>query len=150
HVIRVNYRSANVYEPEKVENPLRRAGNLVFRLRGKDIAGVQQFDIRHDQRMDTLNSFGNLETIPPHTGPDGTVYPFGRILRGETKSYFPDRTFEKMLEAQGQQPAIRIDTSWLLVGHVDETLSFVKAPTPRGWKLLVNDARLAKKMLEDE
>ncbi|MFO0742276.1 MAG: protein-arginine deiminase family protein [Labilithrix sp.] len=149
HVIRVNYRSANVYAPQRKENPLRPAGTLVFRLRGKDIAGVQQFDIAHDPNMDTLNSFGNLETIPPHTA-NGTTFPFGRILRGETKSYFPDRAFETMLEAQGQQPAIHIDTSWLLVGHVDETLSFVKAPTPRGWKLLVNDARLAKKMLEEQ
>jgi protein-arginine deiminase len=63
---------------------------------------------------------------------------------------FPDKTLEKLLEAQGQQPPIYIDTSWLLVGHVDETLSFVKAATPRGWKVLVNDARLAKKMLEDQ
>lgn len=149
HVIRVNYRSANVYEPEKAESPLRRAGSLVFRLRGKDIAGVQQFDIGHDPEMDTLNSFGNLETVPPYTA-NGTTFPFGRILRGETKSYFPDRSFETMLEAQGQQPPIYIDTSWLLVGHVDETLSFVKAPTPRGWKVLVNDARLAKQMLEEQ
>lgn len=149
HVIRVNYRSANVYQPEKAHNPLRAAGNLVFRLRGKDTAGVQQFDIGHDPNMDTLNSFGNLETIPPHTA-NGVTYPFGRLLRGETKSYFPDPAFEAMVEAQGQQPPIYIDTSWLLVGHVDETLSFVKAPTARGWKLLVNDARLAKKMLEAE
>lgn len=149
HVIRVNYRSANVYTPDKPANPLRPAGNLVFRLRGKDTAGVQQFDIKHSPQMDTLNSFGNLETVPPYTA-NGMTYPFGRILRGETKTYFPDRTFETMVESQGQQPPIFIDTSWLLVGHVDETLSFVKAPTARGWKVLVNDARLAKKMLEDQ
>jgi protein-arginine deiminase len=149
HVIRVNYRSANVYSPEKKDNPLRPAGSFVFRLRGKDIAGVQQFDVKHAQEMDTLNSFGNLETVPPYRA-NGVDYPFGRVLRGETSSYFPDRTFEKMIEAQGQQPPIYIDTSWLLVGHVDETISFVKASTPRGWKVLVNDARLAKKMLEDQ
>lgn len=149
HVVRVNYRSANVYEPEKKDNPLRPAGTVVFRLRGKDVAGVQQFDIKHDQEMDSLNSFGNLETAPPHTA-NGVFYPFGRVVRGETKSFFPDKAFETMIESQGQQPPIYIDTSWLLVGHVDETISFVKAPTPRGWKLLVNDARMAKKMLEDQ
>ena len=37
----------------------------------------------------------------------------------------------------------------MFVGHVDETVSFVKAPTPRGWALLVNDPRMAKQMLED-
>src|SRR5262249_15150030 len=47
------------------------------------------------------------------------------------------------------QPAIAIDTSWLYVGHVDETLSFAKAPTKRGWMLLANDPTLAKKMLDD-
>src|SRR6201999_2248836 len=108
-----------------------------------------QFDIKHDPSMDSLNSFGNLETAPPHTA-NGVTYPFGRVIRGQIATFFPDPTFEKMIESQGQQPPIYIDTSWLLVGHVDETLSYVKAPTPRGWKLLVNDARLAEKMLEEE
>jgi protein-arginine deiminase len=99
--------------------------------------------------MDSLNSFGNLETVPPHAI-GATSYPFGRVIRGQTPTFYPDKTFERMIESQGQQPPIYIDTSWLLVGHVDETLSFVKAATPRGWKLLVNDARLAKKMLEDQ
>ena len=55
-----------------------------------------------------------------------------------------------MLDAQGQQPTVYVDTSWLLVGHVDETVSFLKVNSPRGWIVLVNDPRLAKQMLEDE
>lgn len=149
HTIRVNYRSANVFEPTDPLNPLRPAGKFVFTARGKDVAGVQQFDVHHDQGMDSLNSFGNLETAPPHSA-NGVRYPFGRVVRGQITSFFPDPTFEKMIESQGQQPPIYIDTSWLLVGHVDETLSYVKANTPRGWKLLVNDARLAKQMLQDQ
>ncbi len=148
HVIRVNYRSANVFEPNKPKTPLRPAGKFVFKQRGKDIAGIQQFDIEHDPDMDTLNSFGNFETVPPYEK-DGVSYPFGRVVRGNVKSYHPDETFTKMIHSQGMQPEIFVDTSWLLVAHIDETTSFVKAPTPRGWKLLVNDARLAKKMLED-
>ncbi|MDF2696907.1 MAG: Protein-arginine deiminase type [Labilithrix sp.] len=148
HVMRVNYRSANVFEPGKTKSPLRPAGQLVFKLRGRDVAGVQQFDIRHSPDMDTLNSFGNLETVPPYEK-DGVSFPFGRVVRGKTKSYYPDKTFEAMIAAQGQQPEIAVDTSWLLVAHIDETISFVKAPTPRGWMLLVNDAPLAKKLLED-
>jgi protein-arginine deiminase len=55
------------------------------------------------------------------------------------------------MDSQGwQSPALDIDTSWLLVAHIDETVSFLKASTPRGWVLLVNDARLAKTMLEAE
>ncbi|MBX3263348.1 MAG: protein-arginine deiminase [Labilithrix sp.] len=148
HVMRVNYRSANVFEPNKEKSPLRPAGQFVFKVRGRDVAGVQQFDIDHNPDMDTLNSFGNFETVPPYTK-DGVSYPFGRVVRGKTKSYYPDKTFSKLIAAQGQQPEIDVDTSWLLVAHIDETISFVKAPTPRGWALLVNDAPMAKKMLED-
>jgi len=148
HVIRVNYRSANISDPSRKGRPLRDAGKVVFQLRGKDVAGVQQFDLAHDPGMDTLNSFGNWETVPPYEK-DGVAFPFGRILRGSANHFFPDRTFARMMESQAQQPPIDIDTSWLYVGHVDETVSFVKAPTPRGWMLLVNDARLAKVILED-
>ncbi|MBX3223462.1 MAG: protein-arginine deiminase [Labilithrix sp.] len=148
HVMRVNYRSANVFEPSKEKSPLRPAGQFVFQVRGRNVAGVQQFDIDHNPDMDTLNSFGNFETVPPYTK-DGVSFPLGRVVRGKTKSYYPDKTFAKMIAAQGQQPEIDVDTSWLLVAHIDETISFVKAPTPRGWALLVNDAPMAKKMLED-
>lgn len=149
HVVHVNYRSANLYSPNDKKAPLRPAGQVVFRMRGKDSAGIQQYDPKHSLEMDSLNSFGNFETVPPHTK-DGASFPFGRVLRGRTTSFYPDASFAKMIDAQGQQPAIDIDTSWLYVGHVDETLSFVKANTPRGWVLLANDARLARKMLEDE
>jgi protein-arginine deiminase len=150
HVMHVNLRSANVFEPSDTKNPLRTAGQVVFTtFRGKDTAGVQQFDRSHNQDMDSLNSFGNLETIPPYTLGDKT-YPFGRVLRGKTDTFFPDKTFTKMMESQSVQPPVYIDTSWLLVGHVDETMSFVKANTPRGWALLVNDPTIAKKMLEDQ
>ncbi len=148
HVMRVNYRSANVFDPARKGRPLREAGKVVFQLRGTDVAAVQQFDLEHDPEMDTLNSFGNRETGPPFEK-DGVSFPFGRILRGSTRQFYPDRTFTQMVQAQLQQPTIDIDTSWLYVGHVDETLSFVKAPTPRGWALLANDPRLAKTMLED-
>ncbi len=147
HVMRVNYRSANVFEPADAKKPLRPAGRVVFAFRGPDVAAIQQFDLKHSPRMDTLNSFGNFETVPPYEK-DGASFPFGRVLRGSTRSYFPDKTFTKLVDSQGQQPAIAVDTSWLAVAHVDETLSFVKAPTPRGWVVLANDARLARQMLE--
>lgn len=147
HVMHVTYRSANVYEPGEKKTPLRTAGQVVFtKMRGKDSAGVQQFDVRHEQQMDSLNSFGNFETVPPYG-----EFPLGRVLRGRTKTFYPDKAFTKMIDAQAiQLPAIDIDTSWLVVGHVDETLSFVQAKSARGWVLLANDARLAKKMLEDQ
>ncbi len=138
HVVRVYFRSANF------TGQLRTAGRVVYTtFRGKDRAGVTQYDPNHPNSADTLNSFGNTETIPPFSG-----YPLGRILRGSTPSFYPDQSFDAMLSAQGAQTPINIDTSWLTVGHVDETISFVKANTPRGWVMLVNDAALAKTMLQ--
>lgn len=152
-VIRVYYRSANVYSPTSTTKPLRPAGRAVFTaLRGKDSAGVQQFDInwaKQNGEMDTLNSTGNTETIPPYTL-NGVSYPLGRVLRGSIPSFQPDPSFTTMLESQAMQPMVTIDTSWLLVGHVDETVSFIPANTPRGWKMLMNDPALAKTMLQQQ
>ncbi|MDC3959395.1 protein-arginine deiminase [Polyangium jinanense] len=141
-VMHVNFRSANH------TGSLRPAGRIVFALRGKDVGGLAQFDSAHSNQMDSLNSFGNLETVPPYTH-GGKSYPNGRVLRGSTPSYYPDKSFDRMVSAQGAQPIIYIDTEWLLVGHVDETTTFIKANTPRGWALGLNDAALAKQMLED-
>ena len=147
HVIRVNIRSANE-QNASATNPLRSAGKVVFTMmRGKDAAGLQQFDPTRGGRNDTLNSFGNLETIPPYTN-GAESYPMGRILRGKISSYAPDATFLRMMEDQQVQPPVYIDTSWLLVSHVDETTSFIKANSPRGWVMLVNDPTAAKAMLE--
>ncbi|MBX3186338.1 MAG: protein-arginine deiminase [Labilithrix sp.] len=148
HVMRVNIRSANMSSPQSTRNPLRRAGRVVFtHLRGKDSAGIQEYDPSRFGRFDTLNSFGNFETIPPYTR-GGESFPLGRILRGSTPSYFPDKAFGRMMEAQKVQEPLYVDTSWLIVGHVDETISFVKSPSPRGWALLVNDPAAAREMLQ--
>ncbi|MCC6647552.1 MAG: protein-arginine deiminase [Polyangiaceae bacterium] len=143
-VMQVFVRSANVYEPKSASFPLREAGRVVFeRFRGKDRAGVVQYERGHDEDSDTLNSFGNLEVVPPTPG-----HPLGRILRGSVPSFAPDPSFATMIASQRMQPPILVDTSWLEVAHVDETLSFVRAKTPLGWALAVNDARLAKSILE--
>jgi protein-arginine deiminase len=127
---------------------LRAAGKFVFtQFRGPDRAGIQQYGAP-DAAMDSLSSLGNLETVPPFVHA-GARFPLGRVLRGAVPSRHPDPTFTKMIDAQKMQPAIELDTSWLAVGHVDETLSFVKADSPRGWVALANDARLARQMLQD-
>ncbi|MBR8639766.1 hypothetical protein KEF29_11800 [Streptomyces tuirus] len=59
----------------------------------------------------------------------------------------PDPAFVRMIEAQGMQPAVTIDTSWLLVGHVDETVHVVRAGNERGWTLAVADPRQAVELL---
>ncbi len=150
HVIRVAIRSSNISR-RAATSPLRAAGRVVFTtLRGKDVAGLQEFDPRAPRDMDSLNSFGNTETIPPFAH-GGKSWPLGRILRGSTPSFYPDKKLAALFEAQGVQQPVLIDTSWLLVGHVDETVSFVAAEAPgaRSFLLLANDPRRAKKLLED-
>ncbi|RZS43463.1 protein-arginine deiminase (PAD) [Herbihabitans rhizosphaerae] len=48
-----------------------------------------------------------------------------------------------MLESQGAQPPVTVDTSWLVVGHVDEIVHVVRADNRRGWTIMVADPRLA-------
>ena len=150
-VMRVFFRSANIENPFDRNFPMRAAGRLVFtRFRGKDVAGIQQLDLRSDADTQSLNSMGNFETIPPYTQ-GARKWSLGRVLRGSVRGFAPDQSFVSMTESQKyQEPSVNIDTSWLLVGHVDETVSFLKANTPRGWIMLANDARLAKQMLEAE
>jgi protein-arginine deiminase len=148
HAIRVYVRSANI-DTYGWSPTLRPGGRIVFsQFRGKDVAGVQQVDMKHDLDMDSLDSFGNTETIPPHTH-NGTSYPLGRVLRGSVPSFHPDPTMSLLISSQAVQPVLNIDTSWLLVGHVDETLSFIKADTPLGFAVIVNDPVLARSMLEE-
>ena len=92
----------------------------------------------------SYDSHGNHDLLPAYTnGKD--AYPIGRIIHGsgiltETGEFY---------NAQGPQgPAVEVDTSWLLVGHVDEVLSYVPAKNANGWKLLIADNNLSKKMLE--
>ncbi len=147
HAIRVNYRSANVYD--NGNNPLREAGRFAFDLRGVDSAAIQEYDTSSDPGMDSLNSFGNTETIPPYTH-NGNEYLLGRLFRGHVSTFYPDPRFSKMLESQLVQPPVYVDTSWLIVGHVDESITFLPtAKAERGWTIGVSDAVMAKTMFED-
>lgn len=138
HTIHLNFRSAN-YTGET----LRSAGRVVFtELRGPDSGGAVQYDPSHDDGMDTLNSFGNTETIPPYEN-GGAAWTLGRVIRGGTPAFHPDPSFDELIDAQGMQPVIHIDTSWLLVAHIDETITFLPAASPRGWVVLAADVTTA-------
>lgn len=98
----------------------------------------------------TFDSTGNLECTPPITTKAGKNFPFGRIYFGPgrpAETLDPDT--KEFLEKQVVQAPIEIDTSWLLVGHVDEIISFVPAPGAKGFKLLLASPRLAYKILRD-
>jgi len=62
---------------------------------------------------------GNIMATPPL----GTNAPYGKIMIGTKKP-----ASKEFWERQGIQPIIDIDTSWLVVGHVDELFMWI-SPT---------------------
>lgn len=142
-VMDVFIRSANIEQDWFGNTGLREAGKIVYtKFHGVDVAGVTAVGGQHSAAWDTLNSFGNTETIPPFTR-DGKAWPLGRILRGQAGNIQGDEGMVTMLKSQAVQQPVFIDTGWLLVGHVDETISFLKVDSDRGWVMLANDATMA-------
>ncbi|MGI5400984.1 protein-arginine deiminase domain-containing protein [Streptomyces sp. CA-135486] len=128
----------------------RAAGRELFeKLRGNGVGVVQVSGVRDSEEW-TLNSMGNLETIPPYTH-GGRSFPAGRIIMGERKDNGskPARAMRTLLKSQGLQDPLLLDTSWLHVGHVDEFVQFLPADTPRGWRLGIADPELGLKLLRE-
>ncbi|XP_072281544.1 protein-arginine deiminase type-1-like [Pyxicephalus adspersus] len=89
--------------------------------------------------IDTLDSFGNLEVSPPVTA-SGKNYPLGRILYGgslQNPKLRMNKVITDFLEAQLVQAPVQLYSTWLLVGHIDEFMSFVPAADKRGFRLLL-------------
>jgi protein-arginine deiminase len=142
HTMRVLIRSGNVWDFDGVATP-RPAGRLIYRdLRGPDIGVVQELSpTASSDADDLLNMGGNIEALPPYAG-----FPNGRVLYGAGERK-PDRGFLELVTGQGFQDPLRIDTSWLAIGHADETTHVVRADNARGWTLAVADPRLAEALL---
>lgn len=154
--IRIYVRSANLSRSggPADERPLREGGRNVFlKYRGGNVAGVQQYDPRRVTdpsawESDTFNSTGNFGAVPPYSHA-GKSYPAGRMMYGSIGRWSPDSTFTKLLQAQGFQRPIVLDTSWLLVGHIDEFMAVLPAKNKRGWILAVADPVMGEKLLTD-
>ncbi|MEV8377628.1 protein-arginine deiminase family protein [Kribbella sp. NPDC056861] len=145
--MRVLIRSGNVWELPDADGKMvatpRPAGRLLYRdLRGPDVGIVQELSpVASDGLDDLLNMGGNIEALPPYDG-----YPHGRVLYG-SGARRPDAGFITMVTGQEFQPPVVVDTSWLMVGHADETTHVVRADNARGWTLAVADPRLAVELL---
>lgn len=116
-------------------------------LRGPDYGYHSQGTLASDT---TFDSSGNLEVTPPCTSKAGKEYPFGRIYYGPGgggDNIDPD--LKEFLKKQVVQEPFEIDTSWLLVGHVDEIISTVPAPTSIGFKVLIASPKCAYEILKD-
>ncbi|WP_443055627.1 protein-arginine deiminase domain-containing protein [Streptomyces sp. NBC_00690] len=140
HAMRVLIRSAQLD---------REAGRELFeKLRGRDVGVVQVADALSSEEW-TLNSMGNLETVPPYAH-QGKEYPAGRIIMGhrpDSKS-LPAKSMRTFLASQGMQSPLLLDTSWLAVGHVDEFVQFLPAKTARGWRIGITDPQAGVALLK--
>ncbi|XP_018539401.1 protein-arginine deiminase type-2 isoform X2 [Lates calcarifer] len=108
-------------------------------LLGPDFGYVTR--VAHRRDVSSLDSFGNLEVSPPVTV-NGKNYPLGRIIIGvafptATKGRNMTKVVQDFLWAQKVQEPIALFSDWLLVGHVDEFLTFVPAPDRKGFRLLL-------------
>ncbi|XP_054857506.1 protein-arginine deiminase type-1-like [Eublepharis macularius] len=104
-------------------------------------------------RVSSLDSFGNLEVSPPVTV-KGKEYPLGRILIG---SSFPRSGSRKMakivrdfLYAQKVQSPVELYSDWLLVGHVDEFVTFIPACDRKGFRLLLASPLACYKLFKEK
>ncbi|RVE72900.1 hypothetical protein OJAV_G00044770 [Oryzias javanicus] len=105
------------------------------------------------EEVSTMDSFGNLEVSPPVTV-NGKNYPLGRIIIGVA---FPTakhgrnmtKVVQDFLWAQKIQKPIALFSDWLVVGHVDEFMTFVPAPDRKGFRLLLASPDAAYKLFRD-
>ncbi|XP_040888846.1 protein-arginine deiminase type-2 isoform X2 [Toxotes jaculatrix] len=108
-------------------------------LLGPDFGYVTR--VAHKKDVSSLDSFGNLEVSPP-VSVNGKNYPMGRIIIGvafptATKGRNMTKVVQDFLWAQKVQEPIALFSDWLLVGHVDEFMTFVPAPDRKHFRLLL-------------
>lgn len=113
---------------------LRHADRFPGRLLGPDSAVVEPAAARSLRGGDAwADWYGNLEVSPPTP-----TYPAGRILFGRNTttatSFHPDVI--AFLEDQASQAPVWIDTSWLLIKHVDEIIAFLPGDDGKGVMLM--------------
>lgn len=138
-------RSAVMRIAMRSPQPGRSGGRAVFDLRGPGVGAVQTGGTDYHQ----VDSFGNLETIPPYSLGD-KHYPVGRVIYGDAgDGIAPHPDMRAFFAAQELQSPLVLDTSWLAIGHVDEFVQFVPSDAPRGWTIAVADVEAALAVLRD-
>lgn len=96
-----------------------------------------------------IDWYGNLQVSPPVQTKNGHNFPLGRILVGVQNNLTMHPEILDFLNAQKLQvPPLFIDTSWLIIGHVDEVVNFVPAANQKGFRILIPSTTKAKTILE--
>ena len=126
--------------------PLDRGVRAYFNARNMIL--IDAGERRPDSRW--IDWYGNLELSPPVTTQDGRHFPYGRILTGRQHELGLHPDVMAFLERQQVQwPPVIVDTSWLLIGHVDEVVNFVPAANEVGFRVLMPSVYLAKAILNE-
>lgn len=128
----------------------RTGGRQIFeQLRGPGVGGFQPpigtgdgFGHRE------INSFGNLETIPPYTSKSGVKYPAGRIIMGKHFDRLPAKNMLEFLQGQRLQTPLILETGWLVIGHVDEFVQFLPYDNKLGFTIAISDTKSAIDLLK--
>jgi protein-arginine deiminase len=129
----------------------RTGGRQVFeQLRGPGIGGFQPVSgsgsgFGHRE----IDSYGNLETIPPYTSKSGVSYKAGRIIMGKHFDELPTRALLDFLYAQQVQSPLILEAGWLIVGHVDEFVQFLPYDNDLGFAISIADTESAISLLKD-
>lgn len=106
------------------------------------------FEVGQPRRLDPLNrwvdGYGNLEVTPSLPG-----YPMGRIYYGKAGEVGMNPEIIDFIKAQKVQgPPVDIDTSWLMIRHVDEIINFIPSKFGKPLMLIVSP-EAGVKLLEE-
>ena len=116
------------------------------RLLGRDFGVVRKGGFR-GREAQWIDWYGNLEVSPPVTA-NGRAFEHGRFYAGTQAERAMHPEVVAFLEAQGAQgPVLWLDTSWLVIGHVDETVSWVPSKVGTPFRMMVPSPRLAVEIL---
>ncbi|XP_031761506.1 protein-arginine deiminase type-1-like isoform X2 [Xenopus tropicalis] len=130
-------------------------------IQGPDF-GYVKIQVEQRDSVSDLDSFGNLEVSPP-VAVKGKNYPLGRILIG---SHLPqdieppnpqpikprrmNKAVRDFLSAQLVQSPVELYSDWLMVGHIDEFMSFVPVPNKKGFRLLLASPRMCLELFREK
>jgi protein-arginine deiminase len=121
-------------------------GLFAKRFLGKD-SGVIHKGTYRGKSAEWIDWYGNLEVSPP-VKVSGREFKQGRVYAGTQGQRAMQPEVVRFLEAQSAQgPVLWLDTSWLIIGHVDETVSWVPAKSGNAYRMLIPSARLAVEIL---
>ncbi len=121
---------------------MRGADSYPPRLLGRDMGFIKVGTVRNLTGGDAwADWYGNLEVSHPTL-----EYPLGRIYYGcnTTTGVTLHPEVVAFLEAQEVQPPFWVDTSWLIIKHVDEIFNFLPGRDGRGYLCVASPAEAAR------